>query len=58
VIPAEIITALEAELDGLNFGKVSLTIQVHDGNFRFVVGREQSIIPGKITSGATGRQRD
>jgi hypothetical protein len=57
IIPTEIITELERELDGLNFGSVSLVIQVHDGKPRYVIGREQSIVPGKPSSGAGAERR-
>jgi hypothetical protein len=52
MIPDEILSALEAELDGLAFGKVVLTILLHDGKPRYVVSREVSLVPGKAKSGS------
>jgi hypothetical protein len=52
MIPTEIIAAVEAELKGLSFGTVCLEIILHDGQARYKVIREKSIIPGKSTSGA------
>jgi hypothetical protein len=51
-IPAEIIEALETELRGLSFGTARLEVHVHDGKLRFIISREQSIIPGQPSSGA------
>jgi hypothetical protein len=53
-IPKEIIAAVDAELEGLAFGTVTLAIHLHDGKPRFVIGRERSIIPEKPSSGAGG----
>jgi hypothetical protein len=52
MIPDEIIKTLETEILDLTFGVVKLEIILHDGHARYVVGKEQSIIPGKPSSGA------
>jgi hypothetical protein len=58
-IPPEIIAAVEAELRGLAFGLVRLDIILHDGQPRYKISREKSIVPGKPASGSTqgGRQQ-
>jgi hypothetical protein len=52
MIPVEIIETLEAELRGLTFGLVRLEIVLHDGQPRFKICREISVVPGKPSSGA------
>jgi hypothetical protein len=52
MIPAEIISALESELEGLSFGTVKLEILIHDNQPRYKITREKSIVVGKPTSGA------
>jgi hypothetical protein len=49
-----IIELLEAELEDLAFGTVTLAIHLHDGKPRFVIGRERSIVPEKATLGTGG----
>jgi hypothetical protein len=52
-IPAEIIAAVESELQGISFGTVRLEIIFHDGSPRYKITREKSIIPGKPASGSS-----
>jgi hypothetical protein len=52
MIPPEIVETLETELRGLSFGMVRLEIILHDGQARYRISREKSIMPGKPTSGA------
>jgi hypothetical protein len=52
MIPAEIIAELETELTGLSFGSVTLQIVLHDGQARYKITREKSIVVGRATSGA------
>jgi hypothetical protein len=52
MIPSEIIEVLEAELQGLTFGQVRLEIILHDGQPRYKISREKSIVPDKPTSGS------
>ncbi|GHV75534.1 hypothetical protein AGMMS49942_03550 [Spirochaetia bacterium] len=54
-IPAEIIRKLEAETTGLIHGEANLRIIFHDGHIRYVIAREQSIVPGKSMSGSEQR---
>jgi hypothetical protein len=56
-LPTVIIESLEAELEDLAFGTVTLAIHLHDGKPRFVIGRERSIVPEKPKSGAGGGNR-
>jgi hypothetical protein len=51
MISTEIIETLEAELRGLTFGMVRLEIILHDGQPRYKITREKSIVPGKPLSG-------
>jgi hypothetical protein len=51
-IPNEILERLEQEARGIAFGTVALQIILHDGQARFKLSREISIVPGKETSGA------
>ena len=51
-IPPELILAFEESCEGLSFGKVKLEAVFHDCIPRFVLTKERSYIPGKITSGS------
>jgi hypothetical protein len=51
-IPIDIIAELQRETEGLVFGLVRLEIILHDGQPRYKIIREKSIVPGKPTSGA------
>jgi excisionase family DNA binding protein len=42
VIPPEILSTFEKELDGISHGSVTLTVHFRDGRPRFVIGRERS----------------
>jgi hypothetical protein len=44
-IPPEIIKLVEAEIQGLSHGSVTLTIHLRDYRPRFVIGRERSLLP-------------
>jgi hypothetical protein len=52
IIEPRIIVELEKEAEGLAFGKVCLEIILHDGQPRYKITREKSIIPGKSSSGS------
>jgi hypothetical protein len=51
MIPSEVINVIDECLKNLNFGTVNLEIKIHDGQLKFRVIKEISIVPGKKTSG-------
>jgi hypothetical protein len=50
-IPDEVLTLLEDNVKGVNFGKICLEISLHDGKPRFRITKEVSFIPEKTSSG-------
>jgi hypothetical protein len=50
-IPLDVIRILEAEIDGVTHGTVSLTIHLRDNHTRFVIGRERSFLPETLVKG-------
>jgi len=54
MITSDIIDELEKQAQGVIFGKINLEITIHDGNAKFRIIKEVSLVPGKITSGSTG----
>jgi hypothetical protein len=50
-IPADVLSVLEAETNGLDFGEVSLSVFLRDGHPRYEVTRKKSIIPATHTLG-------
>ena len=56
-VPDEIIADFENSLDGLRFGHATLhatlSANFHDGNVKYRLTREVSVVPGKPTSGSS-----
>jgi hypothetical protein len=51
-IPSEVTAVLDAEMQGVYFGKVILEVSIHDGKPKYRITKEISIVPGKPTSGS------
>jgi hypothetical protein len=51
-LPEIVLTELEKTLDGLNFGRATLEVTVHDQKPKFRIIVERSIVPGSETSGS------
>ena len=52
-LPKSILDEFQKSIDSLNsFGKVQLTVVLHDDHPRFILAIEKSIVPGKTSSGA------
>jgi len=50
-IPNDVLSIFEAETDGLDFGEITLTVHLRDGNPRYTIGRERSIFSPTLTKG-------
>jgi hypothetical protein len=57
MIPVEVINTVEDNLNDLKFGTVCLEIKIHDGQAKFRITKEISIVPGKKSSGALDGQK-
>ena len=55
MIPENVIKELEAQTQGVTFGKICLEILVHDNHTKYRIVKEISIVPNKETSGSTGQ---
>ena len=51
-LPDKVLCALIEEAENLNFGKITLEITFHDGQTKFRIIKETSIVPGKPMSGS------
>jgi hypothetical protein len=54
MIPVDVIQELEAQAQGVTFGKICLEISIHDNHAKYRVIKEVSIVPNVKTSGGTG----
>jgi hypothetical protein len=50
-LPVEILKQFEDTIGDRKFGEYTLTLKLHDGAARFVIGSEISVIPEKQSSG-------
>jgi hypothetical protein len=53
-IPPDVIKILEAEIDGISHGEVSLTIHLRDYHPRYTICRERSFLPDTLVKGVSG----
>ena len=51
--PATILKKFEQASDGLDYGTITLTLSVKQGRHRYVIAREESIIPTEETTDRT-----
>jgi hypothetical protein len=55
-IPESILSQFEKAIEGLSFGRASLEVIAHDRHVQYKILREDSIVPGKPTSGGGGNE--
>jgi hypothetical protein len=56
MIPQDVIQELETQAQGVTFGTVCLELKIHDGQMKFRITKEISLILNKETSGSTGQK--
>ena len=52
MIPESVLQAVNKAADGEKFARITLEILIHDGNHKYRITKEISVIPGKSTSGS------
>jgi hypothetical protein len=57
IIPVEILKLFETAIAGISHGSVTLTVHLRDGNPRFVIGRERSLMPDTTEGLFGGEER-